>query len=157
MEGIAAPGSYSNTADQDKEAPSIHTIHLSHQNQSERKEFPKYKAKETKWMDKGKAREQTHGVMSLPAEIRETYVFQSPMNLDPRLLDLYLTDFGALLAASSTLQTPRLLPLSSLSTTRGARHPKRHISTPIISHDVLPSLALTVTLEGHLPRTVCQS
>ena len=77
MDRIAAPGSYSNTADQDKEdtaaaAPSIHTTHRSPQKESERKEFPKYKAKETKWMDKGKAREQTHGVMSLPAEIRET-------------------------------------------------------------------------------------
>ena len=117
MEGIAAPGSYSNKADQDKEntaAASIHTTHLSLQCESKRKEFPKYKAKETKWMDKGKAREQTHGVMSLPAEIRETYVFQWPMNLDARLLELYVTDLCALLAASSTSQTPRLLPLSSL-------------------------------------------
>ena len=78
MEGIAAPGSHSNTADQDKEdtaaaaAPFIHTTHLSHQDESEIDEFPKYKAKETRWMDKGKGREQTHGVMSLPAEIRET-------------------------------------------------------------------------------------
>ena len=119
MERIAAPGSCSNSADQDKEdtaaaAPSIHTAHLSHQDESEIKELPIYKAKETKWMDKGKGREQQHGVMSLPAEIRETYAFQSPMTLESLLLELYITDFCALLAASSTLQTPRLSPLSSL-------------------------------------------
>ena len=116
METIAAPGSHSNRADQDKEdtPPSIHTTHLSHQNECEINEFPKYKAKETKWMDKGKAREQTHGVMSLPAEIRETYAFHSPMTLASLPLKLYITDFCALLAASSTLQTPRLSPLSSL-------------------------------------------
>ena len=118
METIAAPGSYSNRADQDKEdtvaaAPSIHTTHLSLQNESEINELPKYKAKETKWMDKGKAREQTHGVMSLPAEIRETYALHLPMTLDSLPLKLYITDFCALLAASSTLQTPRLSPLSS--------------------------------------------
>ena len=93
MERIAAPGSYTNTADQDKEdtapaAPSIHTTHLSLQNESEINEVPKYKAKETKWMDKGKSREQTHGVMSLPAEIRETYAFQLPLTLDSLLLKL---------------------------------------------------------------------
>ena len=109
MEVIAAPGSCSNTADQDK-----HTTHLSHQHESEIKDFLKYGAKETKWMDKGKGREQKHGVMSLPAEIRETYAFQSPMTLVSLLLELCITDFCARFAASSTLQTPRRSPLSSL-------------------------------------------
>lgn len=58
-------------------ASSIYTTHPSDADESELEESAQDQAKVLKSVDKGKGRdEKKHSVMSLPAEIRETYAFQ---------------------------------------------------------------------------------
>lgn len=83
MEITTAPGSCAIAVEEDKEdtataAPSLnHITHLSDRDENELQNLAKNQAKGAKWMDKGKGREEKHGVMSLPAEIREMYAFHS--------------------------------------------------------------------------------
>ena len=58
----------------------INSTHCSDadETESQNEEIASNQAKEVKRVDKGKSKDQKkHGVMSLPAEIRETYAFQS--------------------------------------------------------------------------------
>ena len=79
MEISTAPGSLSVATEKDKDdtaaAPiSIDSTHPSHADQRQIEGIPKNKIEKIK----GKGKDQKkHGVMSLPAEIRETYAFQS--------------------------------------------------------------------------------
>ena len=58
--------------------PSIHTTHPSDADENDLVEIVEDRAKGTKKLDKGKGKAQKkHGVMSLPAEIRETYAFRA--------------------------------------------------------------------------------
>lgn len=93
MEMSTAPGSWSvgTVVEQDKEdttntaaaAPSIHTSNRSNADERELEVSANDRAKWTLRVDKRKGRDQKkHGVMSLPAEIRETYAFQSPDQLE---------------------------------------------------------------------------
>lgn len=85
MEASTAPGSWPLAAsDQRKQdtsaaAPSISsTHHLSDQDENQVEEPAGNQPEEIKELDKGKSRDKKkHGVMSLPAEIRETYAFHS--------------------------------------------------------------------------------
>ena len=63
-------------------ASSIHTTYPSEADESELEQVVQDQAKEIKSVNKGnKSRDQKkHGVMSLPAEIRETYAFQCNTN-----------------------------------------------------------------------------
>ena len=80
--------------------PSIHSTHTSDADESELEEAAGIQAKESGSADKGNGRDQRkHGVMSLPAEIRETYAFGTTK---PLLLELQITDLPTWLAASST-------------------------------------------------------
>ena len=57
---------------------SIYATHPSDGDENELEEAAEDQAKGTRKLDKGKGKDQKkHGVMSLPAEIRETYAFQS--------------------------------------------------------------------------------
>ena len=59
-------------------APSNGTTHLSTADEKQLEQATEDQAKESKELHKGKSRhKRRHGVMSLPAEIRETYAFQS--------------------------------------------------------------------------------
>lgn len=91
LETSTAPGSWSlAVSDQGKQdtaapAPSISSTHLSDPDENQVEEPAGLQVKEIKELDKGKDRpkkekekKKKHGVMSLPAEIRETYAFQSP-------------------------------------------------------------------------------
>lgn len=90
LETSTAPGSWSlAVSDQGKQdtaapAPSISSTHLSDPDENQVEEPARLQVKEIKELDKGKDRakktkkKKKHGVMSLPAEIRETYAFQSP-------------------------------------------------------------------------------
>ena len=79
----AAPGSSSVATKIDQEdtaaaAPSLHTPLPSDANENELEEAAEPQSKGTTKVDKGKDSDhKKHGVMSLPAEIRETYAFQS--------------------------------------------------------------------------------
>ena len=79
----AAPGSSSVAAKINQEdtaavAPSLDTPLPSDANKNELEEAAELRAKGTTKVDKGKGRDhKKHGVMSLPAELRETYAFQS--------------------------------------------------------------------------------
>ena len=80
----SAPHSWSapEDANQDTNAPApsipTFTTHTSDANENELQESVQTQDKGTKRVNKGKGRDQKkHGVMSLPAEIRETYAFQS--------------------------------------------------------------------------------
>lgn len=70
-------------AEDDKEdksaaASSIGTTLSSNADENDVDKVAQVQAKKSEEADKGKSRHQTkHGVMSLPAEIRETYAFQS--------------------------------------------------------------------------------
>lgn len=81
MEISTAPGSWSDREDKEDTAaaaPSVHIPHPSNADENEVEEAAQNQAKETKTADKGKGRDQKkHGVMSLPAEIRERYALQS--------------------------------------------------------------------------------
>ena len=72
----------SDEAKQDTAAavPPTPIIHPSDADENEAQEPDESQAKEIKEVDKGKGKQQKkkkHGVMSLPAEIRETYAFRS--------------------------------------------------------------------------------
>lgn len=72
-------GIWSTTLEEDTAAPAhpIHTTQPSDVDESELKETIDDRTKVSKAVSKGKRRDQKkHGVMSLPAEIRETYAFQ---------------------------------------------------------------------------------
>ena len=59
-------------------APPLPITHPSNPDENEAQEPDESQAKEIKEVDKGKGKhKKKHGVMSLPAEIRETYAFQS--------------------------------------------------------------------------------
>ena len=58
-------------------APPVPITHPSHPDENEAEEPDQSQAKEIKDVDKGKGKnKKKHGVMSLPAEIRETYALQ---------------------------------------------------------------------------------
>lgn len=88
LETSTAPGSWPLAAsdrgkqDTSAAAPPISSTHLSDADENQVEEPAGHQAKEIKELDKGKSRDKKknkkHGVMSLPAEIRETYAFQSP-------------------------------------------------------------------------------
>ena len=83
LEISTAPGSCSLAPTDDKNdtaaaAPPIGTTHLSTPDEKQLEQTTENQAKESKESDKGKGRhKRRHGVMSLPAEIRETYALQS--------------------------------------------------------------------------------
>lgn len=84
METSTAPRSWplaaSDQGKQDTAAPasSISSTHLSDPDENQVEEPVGNQAQEIKELDKGKDKpKKKHGVMSLPAEIRETYAFQS--------------------------------------------------------------------------------
>ena len=57
-------------------APPVPITHPSNADENEAEEPDESQAKEIKELDKGKGKHtKKHGVMSLPAEIRETYAF----------------------------------------------------------------------------------
>ena len=59
-------------------APPVPITHPSNPDENQAEEPDQSQAKEIKEVDKGKGKlKKKHGVMSLPAEIRETYAFQS--------------------------------------------------------------------------------
>ena len=59
-------------------APPVPITHPSNPDENEAKEPDESQVKDFKEVDKGKGKnKKKHGVMSLPAEIRETYAFQS--------------------------------------------------------------------------------
>ena len=59
-------------------APPLPITHPSNPDENEAEEPDETQPKEIKEVDKGKGKhKKKHGVMSLPAEIRETYAFQS--------------------------------------------------------------------------------
>lgn len=58
-------------------APPLPIIHPSNPDENEAEKPDESQAKEIKEVDKGKGKlKKKHGVMSLPAEIRETYAFR---------------------------------------------------------------------------------
>ncbi|KAF6233249.1 hypothetical protein HO173_008538 [Letharia columbiana] len=105
MEISTAPGSWSDKEDKEDTvatAPSVHTLHPSNADENEVQEAAQNQAKGTKTGDKGKGRDQKkHGVMSLPAEIRETILYLT----DPETFaSLVLVDH----AWRSASETPHL-------------------------------------------------
>ena len=59
-------------------APPVPITHPSNPDENQAEEPDQSQAKEIEEVDKGKGKlKKKHGIMSLPAEIRETYAFQS--------------------------------------------------------------------------------
>ena len=90
MEISTPPGSWSLAAaaagedhqDTPTATPSVDTTHPSNADENQLGEPAEIQAKESKEVDRGKGKYQKkHGVMSLPAEIRETYAFRSSTGL----------------------------------------------------------------------------
>ena len=91
--------------------------------------------------EKGKGKEfssEKHGLMALPSEIRETYVFQSTLWVMTSTLCTFNLDHArrsyVFSTAFSILPTQRLSHPSFSSTVPGARHRKRPSSTVTTSH-----------------------
>ena len=76
-------------------APPVPITPTSHPDENEAEEPDQSQANEIKDVDKGKGKnKKKHGVMSLPAEIRETYATVSSLHIQPLLLDVHSTDLN---------------------------------------------------------------
>ena len=114
--------------------------------------------------EKGKGKEfstKKHGLMALPSEIRETYVFQLTLWVMTSTLCTFNPDCAGRLHISlivfSILPIQRLSHPSFSSTVPGARHRKRPSSTATTSHVVHLSLDHIMYSAAHLRMIAYQS